>query len=307
MRFSLFLLIMLSVSQPAFAVQTDWMSNIPDRASLSSINIPGTHNSGALHEPILGTAKCQSMSLQEQLESGTRFFDIRCRHSKDRFEIYHGLVSQNLSFTEVIETFKTFLQNHPSETIVTSIKQEYKPTQNTRPFIQTLQSYLDQAESVWYVKEAIPTIGDTRGKIVLLRRFESKKPLGIPATDWKSDGFHKADNVFIQDHYSLPDANTKWEVIKKAFSFSTAEAPDNRLHLHYTSGFTTRQFGLPDILAISDSINERLLDYLKTPPHKHHGFIVVDFMTPELAKSIYQMNFPKNNSLQKPDGCSLPD
>lgn len=292
MKLLLTTVLLSMVTNVGFAVQADWMSQIPDKESLAAINIPGTHNSGATREPILGTAKCQSMSLRKQLESGTRFFDIRCRHSKDRFEIYHGLVSQNLNFTEVLETFQTHLKNHPSETIIISIKQEYKPTQNSQSFTQTLQHYLDQAKSIWYLKESIPSLGTVRGKIVLLRRFESREPLGIPATDWKSNGFHKAEKIFIQDRYSLPDANTKWNIIKQAFLFSTQEKSDFRLHLHYTSGYTKTRFGLPDILSISTSINQQLINYFQTASHNRHGFIVVDFMTPELAKSIYQLNFP---------------
>ena len=295
MKLLLNILLLSMVTNVGFAVQADWMSKIPDKESLAAINIPGTHNSGATREPILGTAKCQSMTLREQLEAGTRFFDIRCRHSKNQFEIYHGLVSQNLTFTDVVKAFKTHLQNHPSETIVVSIKQEYKPTQNSHSFTQTLQHYIDQAEAIWYLKESIPSLGTVRGKIVLLRRFASQKPFGIPATDWKSNGFHKAEKIFIQDRYSLPDANTKWNIIKQAFLFSTKEKSNLQLHLHYTSGYTKTRFGLPDILSISTSINQQLINYFKTASHNRHGFIIVDFMTPELAKSIYQLNFSKSS------------
>ncbi len=295
MRFSLFLLIILSVSPPAFALQSDWMSKLPDDISLAALNIPGTHNSGATREPIMGTAQCQSMSLRAQLESGTRFFDIRCRHSHNQFEIYHGFVSQNLTFADVLKTFKTHLQNHPSETIVVSIKSEYKPNQNSQSFTQTLRDYVDQAKSTWYLKESIPSLGMVRGKIVLLRRFASENPFGIPATDWKSNGFHKANKIFVQDRYSLPDANSKWNTIEQAFLFSIEEKSNSRLHLHYTSGYLKGRFGIPDIRSISTPVNQQLMDYLKTASHHRHGFIVVDFMTPELAKSIYRLNFATND------------
>ncbi len=295
MKLLLTALFILIVPNVGHALQSDWMSKIPDKTSLAAINIPGTHNSGATREPILGTAKCQSMSLQEQLESGTRFFDIRCRHSKDQFAIYHGLVSQNLNFTQVLKTFQTHLQNHPSETIVVSIKQEYKPRQNSQSFTQTLRNYIDQSRSTWYLEESIPSLANVRGKIVLLRRFASQEPLGIPAIDWESNGFHKAKNIFVQDRYSLPDADTKWKTIEHAFLFSTKEKSDLRIHLHYTSGYVNNNYGLPNIRSISDSINQQLTDYLRTASHNRHGFIIVDFMTPELAKSIYQLNFPTDN------------
>ena len=44
-----------------------WMSQLSDRVSLASLNIPGTHNSAALQEPFPKTAKCQTLSITEQL------------------------------------------------------------------------------------------------------------------------------------------------------------------------------------------------------------------------------------------------
>ena len=64
-----------------------WMVKLPDSISLASLNIPGTHNSGALHEPFPRTAKCQQLSIIDQLKIGVRFLDIRCRHVKHRFSI----------------------------------------------------------------------------------------------------------------------------------------------------------------------------------------------------------------------------
>ena len=61
---------------------TDWMSAVNDSLKLSAISIPGTHDSGARYDPPLlsGTAKCQDLTIREQLNAGTRFLDIRCRH-----------------------------------------------------------------------------------------------------------------------------------------------------------------------------------------------------------------------------------
>jgi hypothetical protein len=50
-----------------------WMSYASDTASLGDLTIPGSHDSGALYEPIAGTAKCQTLSILDQLNIGIRY------------------------------------------------------------------------------------------------------------------------------------------------------------------------------------------------------------------------------------------
>ena len=76
-----------------------WMSALPGSKAIASLTIRAPHNSCALYEPVKGTAACQQMSIEKQLESGVRFFDIRCRHEGDLFSIYHGPVFQKQDFT----------------------------------------------------------------------------------------------------------------------------------------------------------------------------------------------------------------
>jgi 1-phosphatidylinositol phosphodiesterase len=75
----------------------DWMAEIKDDTLLSMLSIPGTHETMALYgvggvlppgvpvPPLIGQIVddiviCQSMSLWDQLMSGVRVLDIRCRH-----------------------------------------------------------------------------------------------------------------------------------------------------------------------------------------------------------------------------------
>ena len=51
----------------------NWMSSINGNTSLSLLSIPGTHDSGAMHEPFYSVAKCQNLNLKEQLEIGVRY------------------------------------------------------------------------------------------------------------------------------------------------------------------------------------------------------------------------------------------
>ena len=267
-----------------------WMAKLPDSISLASLNIPGTHNSGALHEPFPRTAKCQQLSIIDQLKIGVRFLDIRCRHVKDRFFIYHGPINQRLSFEAVLGSIYSFLESNQSETLIISIKEENSATQTTRPFTETLHWYIDKNPDKWLLKEAVPNLGEARGKIALLRRFRSAKPFGIPATNWGHDGFFVGSNLFVQDKFKIPDNGTKWKIMQKAFEHSLKDS-SSRFHLHFGSGYTQNRLGIPNITAISDPINKKLSEYLKKAPKQRHGCVVLDFINPDLAEAIYKLNF----------------
>lgn len=106
----------------------NWMSQVLGSKKLSELNIPGTHESCARYGGPL--AACQTLSLQEQLEAGIRFIDIRCRHigdgnGNDIFTIHHDVFYQNLTFgTGVRDVCIDFLKKNPTECIVMSIKEE---------------------------------------------------------------------------------------------------------------------------------------------------------------------------------------
>src|SRR4051812_13896340 len=58
----------------------NWMCAIANTVKLAALIIPGSHDAYARVEPISGNDKFQNLSLTDQLNSGIRFSDIRCRH-----------------------------------------------------------------------------------------------------------------------------------------------------------------------------------------------------------------------------------
>lgn len=57
-----------------------WMSKLSSSLPLSSLSIPGTHNSHTCYRA-LPSVRCQIVSVKDQLESGIRFLDIRVQPS----------------------------------------------------------------------------------------------------------------------------------------------------------------------------------------------------------------------------------
>ena len=267
----------------------DWLSKVDDQKTLQSLHIPGTHNSAALHEPLAGTAKCQDLSIHQQLEAGVRFLDIRCRHHEDQFSLYHGRIPQNQTFAELQQTLSDFLTQNPGECLLVSIQETAKPHHNSRSFRETLLSYQAKAPKLWSSKTQLPQLSEVRGKALLVRRFSSKEALGVDATNWKNQGNHPNRHFLIQDRYKLSGPDEKWKALQALWK----EAPQHRklLSLNFASGYQPNKLGIPNITAISKVINLRLKKRLSEKPTPPPGVLVLDFIDNDLAQAIFELNF----------------
>lgn len=280
--------------------QIEWMSSLPDDASLAALSIPGTHDSGALYEPVPGLAKAQDLTFQEQLENGARYFDVRCRDVDDAFYIYHGAIDQNQKLAEVLATFDAFLSAHDGEAVIMSIKEEAAQSGETMPFDAAFQTYVAAEPSRWSLTADVPRLGDVRGKIVLLRRFDttSTAPLGIDATAWPDDtsfAITDADaHLQVEDDYIVGSGSAgndaKWaDITANLGSAEDAGSASGTLFLTYTSGYQTVG-GLPDITLVSDDINARLDAYLAAAGHAHLGALAMDHVTADRLAAVIATN-----------------
>ncbi|WP_268223105.1 phosphatidylinositol-specific phospholipase C [Sinomicrobium oceani] len=275
----------------------NWMSYLPDAVSLNNLTIPGTHDSGARHEPVSGTAKTQELSISQQLEIGVRFLDIRCRHYQDAFVIHHGSIYQHLNFDDVLNACKQFLQQHPDETIIMSVKQEYNAEGNTMSFPEAFNAYVQQDPTLWHLPPGIPELGEARGKIVLFRRFGTSENIGINAShSWGDKTTFTIDNgsysLRIQDEYVVSSNTAKFDkvvqVMEEAFE---AEGTGNTLFVSFASGYKQILWAIPNIPGVSNEINPMLNSYFSTADQGIYGVIPLDFVNAELAGNIVNSNF----------------
>lgn len=168
--------LMLGSSQPS-----DWMALFSDDTPISVLSIPGTHDTCTYTQGDLvgaGYVKTQERSIVDQLDNGIRFLDIRCRLIGNGFAIHHGPVFLGMTFQDVINDCKSFLQAHLTETILMDVGHEYEDQDSTLSFHQVFLNYynanryLDGNRDLWYLGTTIPTLGQVRGKIVLIRSFD---------------------------------------------------------------------------------------------------------------------------------------
>ena len=166
---------------------TDWMRYLPNDRLLSEMSIPGTHDTMANDKAALLTvySKTQTMSLKTQLESGIRVLDIRAHNQWDNkenkyyFQIKHGPENTGHVFDEdVMDVVNDFLTEHDGETVLIKMKMEdhgsvdpnasdYDP--DAAAWVSTYDAYMKAVgQKVWTGTDTNPTLGDVRGKIVIL-------------------------------------------------------------------------------------------------------------------------------------------
>ncbi|KAJ9647722.1 hypothetical protein H2199_001496 [Coniosporium tulheliwenetii] len=157
-----------------------WMKEFKDETPLSGLSIPGTHNSPTYHRA-LPSVRCQAVSPREQLENGVRFFDIRVQPgepedpTKDTLILVHGVfpisLSGNKYFRDLANDTLEFLDRNPSETVIMSIKREGPGEHTDQQLSMIMHDHYSMDGSRWHTAPWIPTLGNARNKIVLMRRF----------------------------------------------------------------------------------------------------------------------------------------
>ena len=220
-----------------------WMKYVNDNKFLDELSIPGTHDSGTCSvdndtEPQSSQVKCQQDYIPTQLLEGIRYFDIRLGKGNNP-GICHGdfyLFKKDgnyLHLSDVIGYFKTFLSENPSEALIMLASRgndEATDESITTAFAKVMADNPD----LFYTSSHVPTLGEVRGKIVLLRRFGldgnsvDGHTWGLDLTEWDDkikahsgksmclvkyeQGFEAAGNtgdkepystaVYAQDHYN---------------------------------------------------------------------------------------------------------
>ncbi|MFD5137883.1 phosphatidylinositol-specific phospholipase C [Streptomyces sp. NPDC058378] len=211
-----------AVAAPARVLGTqDWMGAVPDATPLRRLTIPGTHNSGARFGG--PWTACQNTTIAEQLTSGIRFLDVRCRISGDAYAIHHGASYQNLNFDDVLGACRGFLAQRPSETVLMRVKQEYSE-ESDAAFRRIFDIYLNGKgwRSLLRLDPTLPDLGGARGKVVLLADNG-----GLP-------GVRYADPALfdIQDDY-MAEPFAKYPKIEAQFR-KAAQQP-GKLFMNYVS------------------------------------------------------------------------
>lgn len=216
-----------------------WMGNVHDNKFLDELSIPGTHDSGTCSvdndtEPQTSQVKCQQDYIPTQLLEGIRYFDIRLGKGDDP-GIDHGgfyLFKKDGNFlhlSDVIGYFTTFLNENPTEALIMLVSRgndEATDEGVTTAFAKVM----DENPDLFYTSSRVPTLGEVRGKIVLLRRFRlagnsvSGHTWGLDLTEWDDKAKAHSDSTtmcLVQDARGFEetdDAGTKEPYCTKVYA-----------------------------------------------------------------------------------------
>ncbi|KAJ6076392.1 hypothetical protein N7499_008373 [Penicillium canescens] len=322
--------------------KAQWMKAYPDETLLVHMNIPGTHDSATWNYtqptqdalrgitdlnqvtvPVPETFRCQELPLIDMLNMGIRAFDLRYALDPTNSSLifYHSqaLLSETATVDDVLFGFYQWLDDHPSETIFLSFQHESSTARyvfdDAASQLKMYNALTSSAARHYFVqtKGQLGTLGDARGKITLLRRFDlDKLPDSYTATLpglhfspslWTDNGpdisleynTDKHLTAYIEDYYQplTPTGSSAIENIKWKYNATVANI-DKATTQHPDSLFWTWGSGTnlensppdwPRIMAIGNGtgytpnggVNQHLLSYLREQKGKRVGIVMFDF------------------------------
>jgi 1-phosphatidylinositol phosphodiesterase len=318
--------------------KAEWMKSYNDDTQLIHMNIPGTHDSAtwnysqATQDSLLGitdlnqvtvpvpeTFRCQELSLINMLDRGIRAFDLRYAFDPTNTTIifYHSeaLLSEIATIDNVLFGFYKWLDDHPSETLFLSLQYEgstAKYASNDAALQLKLYNTLTSPVARKYFvqkKNELGTLGEARGKITLMRRFDLDQLADSYTTAMPGLHFSPSlwtDNdpnivltynekkdltAYIEDYYEPSGSNAteniqwKYNATTSHIIKATTEYP-NSLFWTWASSENTDIVPpvWPRIMAIGNGtltpqggVNQRLVPFLKKQKGKRVGIVMFDY------------------------------
>lgn len=178
--------------------RSKWMKGLKDDLSIEDITIPGTHDSGADYgcpDPAFKKyGKCQDWSIDQQLKQGVRYLDIRLNYEDGILQNYHGRCDQREGFESILKTVTNFLKANPTEGILMRIKRE---DDETTGYKTRYDKYIANYSKYFYKSSAKPTVGELRGKIMVL---DNVGDVDVADYDWNKMNVPRGGYKITEDN-----------------------------------------------------------------------------------------------------------
>lgn len=249
----------------------DWMKDIPDHVPLSQITIPGTHNSCAFTGGVM--AVTQTWSVPLQLRAGLRYFDLRLRRYNKQLRFYHGIMNQCMGFEEVLREFDAFLKEHPSETVIMAVQEEYKVCCTEQSMTELFSEYTKAYEDVIVKYQGKDVaLGDIRGKILFVKAFH------ILAT--RISNFNVQNDWVVNFPSSIKDKKRK---IKRHLNKAIVDVSSTKIYVNYLSGSS-------DYILVTPEKNAYQTNKVVFRFKGRLGIVLADFPGEELIDHLLAQN-----------------
>ncbi|MGH3671364.1 MAG: phosphatidylinositol-specific phospholipase C [Pseudonocardiaceae bacterium] len=306
-----------------------WMRDIADNTRVVSLSIPGTHSSCSIGG-ILGFSKTQDLDLSDQLNAGIRFLDVRLSHYQNNLFVHHDVVHMGKSYADVLTICSSFLEQHPSETILMSVKDEgrwdsafgkFAPSRvfgksRGDPMNWVIRSisfedafkartweHVEDPALFYNLASPLPgdksgnvnltsrtTLEEVRGKIILLRRFEAGQD------DIGFDLTYWPENMRFRSTTGLIYAveDHWWDPGEdNKYDFMVTHIDEARRRDPKDLYITFSSAVNMKARGYAKTINSRLSDYLAGSSQGRVGIIAMDYFEEpgELVSNVIKTNF----------------
>ncbi|MDL2272962.1 phosphatidylinositol-specific phospholipase C domain-containing protein [Oscillospiraceae bacterium OttesenSCG-928-G22] len=303
---------------------TNWMSFLDQAKKLTAFSIPGTHDSGT--ENIApGGGHCQNYSIERQLNDGIRFLDIRLKEYNGNLQLFHGAYDCGVNFHTVLQWCQTFLVEHPTETILMSIKNE----ESSQDINSALHAHFEAYSGLFLKTTSVPTLDAAKGKIVFFDRCgysgycarTESNMIGIDWGGWQDDTAFTmdtgSDQFYVDDNYNTHKTHDKVYKIQSAMQLANEPQNANTFYVIFCSisvgSHTPYQYAWGGT-GINPAVNPSVYDFVQSYGcDKRLGVVLLDFYNDgrdngdknQLVESIIQANPMPCISEQAPEDGSI--
>ena len=291
---------------------SDWMSRVSDDKLISELSIPGTHDTMAYNPDLkfLNITRTQTISLENQLNSGIRYLDIRLTYQNDRFDINHGAIYLGYNFTDVLETVEEFLSVNPSETIVMRLKQEHSKS-SLAEMKNLFDKYFEEYRDLFWTKDSSnspsnPSLAELRGKILVVSEVDS------------IDFSLRFKDIILQDYFALGTVSNitdKWDKVRNHLELSNQDYSNNIYMNHLSATGGAMPYTVASGQIIPDNNTEKLWTGIirSTKADVDYPYFSKKEILPELNAFYYRginelfVDFIQNNYIENKTGIVIAD
>lgn len=287
----------------------NWMQDIEDNRLVCKMSIPGTHDTAA--DSGNGWVKTQDKNIEQQLNSGIRFFDIRLVHDNGVLKLCHGSHTFNTTFDrDVLKTTAEFLKEHPSETVIMTIKRDDDKDHDGGTkyrFALTKALEGDKALTPYMVKSFRSdfTLGDLRGKMLIISRDGWITTPSGKVTSWSNNASFSSSiestngsstTIHVEDHYKSWASDKVSYVAQNVRKAQAAfSGPQNDWFITFTS--STGGWGIETPANTTNQIDRDVNNVLKGDENfRTSGILVFNFAgwwDDMLTHSVIRLNHTK--------------
>jgi hypothetical protein len=244
---------------------------LPDNAYISTLSIPGSHDTGtgngfvSITESVYGPwgdkfARTQDISMQEQWEQGIRAFDLRPAAWDNYINVNHGIMPTKLHFDVALYNLRDWLIANPSEFAIIHLLHASEGDKVENVYEERLLELLgrDELKDFFVPFKPTLTVKEMRGKILLLSRDQyATKPIGGFLKNWTGSeewywqtlgeisGPSNAGTLYMQDYsdtHNEGGIDTKIAAMKRMLDYSTKHttktASDIVWVMNFASGYS---------------------------------------------------------------------